>query len=86
MGLGGRRPPWVVGVEDGGAGVCVFITRTCTYAHNRQVVDLSADFRLRDVESYKQWYGDEHKAPELQKEAVYAITEVRACWGSAWRW
>lgn len=42
-----------------------------------QVVDLSADFRLYDVEVYKKWYGEEHKAPELQKEAVYAITEVR---------
>ena len=40
------------------------------------MVDLSADFRLHDVEVYKEWYGDEHKAPELQKEAVYAITEV----------
>ena len=43
------------------------------------MVDLSADFRLHDVEVYKKWYGDEHKAPELQKEAVYAITEVRPC-------
>lgn len=44
--------------------------------HHHQVVDLSADFRLYDVEVYKKWYGEEHKAPELQKEAVYAITEV----------
>ena len=35
-----------------------------------KVVDLSADFRLRDQDVYEQWYGDEHRAPELQKEAV----------------
>jgi hypothetical protein len=45
------------------------------------VVDLSADFRLYDVEVYKKWYGEEHKAPQLQKEAVYAITEVRGHFG-----
>lgn len=42
---------------------------------NVKVVDLSADFRLKDVEVYKKWYGGEHKAPELQKEAVYGLTE-----------
>ncbi|KAK9811353.1 hypothetical protein WJX72_002335 [[Myrmecia] bisecta] len=41
-----------------------------------RVVDLSADFRLRDVSTYAEWYGGEHKAPELQKEAVYGLTEV----------
>lgn len=41
-----------------------------------KVVDLSADFRLRDPAAYAQWYGHEHKAPELQKEAVYGLTEV----------
>lgn len=41
-----------------------------------QVVDLSADFRLRDVDAYAEWYGGEHKAPELQKEAVYGLTEL----------
>ncbi|MEN8838551.1 MAG: N-acetyl-gamma-glutamyl-phosphate reductase, partial [Celeribacter marinus] len=40
-----------------------------------KVVDLSADFRLRDPEAYKKWYGKEHSAPELQKEAVYGLTE-----------
>lgn len=40
-----------------------------------KVVDLSADFRLADVKVYEKWYGGEHKAPELQKEAVYAIPE-----------
>eukprot|EP00891_Asterochloris_glomerata_P004568 jgi/Astpho2/4568/fgenesh1_pm.00067_%23_31_t len=41
-----------------------------------KVVDLSADFRLRDVNQYAEWYGGEHKAKELQKEAVYGLTEI----------
>ncbi|MFQ6548942.1 N-acetyl-gamma-glutamyl-phosphate reductase [Aestuariibius sp. 2305UL40-4] len=40
-----------------------------------RVVDLSADFRLRDPEAYERWYGKPHSAPELQKEAVYGLTE-----------
>jgi len=40
-----------------------------------KVVDLSADFRLKDVAVYAKWYGGEHLAPELQKEAVYGLTE-----------
>ena len=40
-----------------------------------KVVDVSADFRLRDVAEYAKWYGHEHLAPELQKEAVYGIPE-----------
>jgi N-acetyl-gamma-glutamyl-phosphate reductase len=43
---------------------------------NVKVVDLSADFRLRDVNTYAEWYGGEHKAPELQKEVVYGLTEL----------
>jgi N-acetyl-gamma-glutamyl-phosphate reductase len=41
-----------------------------------KVVDLSADFRLADTAAYARWYGDEHHAPELQKEAVYGLVEV----------
>lgn len=40
-----------------------------------KVIDLSADFRLFDVDIYAKWYGGEHKAPELQKEAVYGLSE-----------
>lgn len=40
-----------------------------------KVVDLSADFRLRDPEVYAETYGDEHRAQDLQKEAVYGLTE-----------
>lgn len=40
------------------------------------VVDLSGDLRLRTPESYKQWYGLDHKAPELLSEAAFGLTEV----------
>ncbi len=41
-----------------------------------KVVDLSADFRLSDPAAYAHWYGHAHAAPELQKAAVYGLTEV----------
>ncbi|MCO8144916.1 N-acetyl-gamma-glutamyl-phosphate reductase [Rhodovulum tesquicola] len=40
-----------------------------------KIVDLSADFRLRDPAAYEKWYGKPHAAPELQAEAVYGLTE-----------
>ncbi|MFM2390180.1 MAG: hypothetical protein RLZZ437_1735 [Pseudomonadota bacterium] len=40
-----------------------------------KIVDLSADFRLRDPEAYAKWYGQPHSQPELQAEAVYGLTE-----------
>jgi N-acetyl-gamma-glutamyl-phosphate reductase len=40
-----------------------------------KIVDLSADFRLRDPEDYETWYGNPHSAVEMQKEAVYGLTE-----------
>ena len=40
-----------------------------------KVVDLGADFRLRDPAEYRKWYGLDHAAPELQAEAVYGLTE-----------
>ena len=40
-----------------------------------RVVDLSADFRLANVDTYAEWYGGPHAAPDLQKEAVYGLTE-----------
>ncbi|MGA8611282.1 MAG: N-acetyl-gamma-glutamyl-phosphate reductase [Xanthobacteraceae bacterium] len=41
-----------------------------------KVIDLSADFRLADPAAFAHWYGHEHAALELQKEAVYGLTEV----------
>ena len=40
-----------------------------------RIIDLSADFRLRDVSAYSKWYGHDHFAPDLQAEAVYGLTE-----------
>ena len=40
-----------------------------------KILDMSADFRLRDMSVYAQWYGHEHRAPQLQGEAVYGLTE-----------
>src|SRR5258707_9556634 len=39
-----------------------------------KILDMSADFRLRDMTVYAQWYGHEHRAPKLQGDAVYALT------------
>lgn len=43
---------------------------------NARVVDLSADFRLRDAKVYKEFYGQDHSAPELLPEAVYGLPEL----------
>ncbi|MEO1639156.1 MAG: N-acetyl-gamma-glutamyl-phosphate reductase [Pseudomonadota bacterium] len=40
-----------------------------------KIVDLSADFRLRDPAAYEKWYGKAHGAAEMQGEAVYGLTE-----------
>lgn len=40
-----------------------------------KIVDLSADFRLRDPAAYEKWYGQPHAAVDLQAEAVYGLTE-----------
>ena len=41
-----------------------------------KVIDLSADFRIKDVTIYEKWYGIEHKSPEYIKEAVYGLCEI----------
>ena len=40
------------------------------------IVDLSADFRMKDVKVYEQWYKIEHKSPQFIEEAVYGLCEV----------
>lgn len=40
-----------------------------------KIIDLSADFRLANPATYEQWYGHAHQAVDLQKEAVYGLTE-----------
>lgn len=41
-----------------------------------KIIDLSADFRIKDVETYEKWYGIKHGSPEFIKEAVYGLCEV----------
>lgn len=45
-------------------------------AEGVRVIDLSADFRLRDVAQWERWYGMKHAAPELIQQAVYGLPEV----------
>jgi N-acetyl-gamma-glutamyl-phosphate reductase len=72
------------GLEAGDADV-VFaaLPHTVAAAHAREwlsagkvVVDMSADFRLRDPGAYTRWYGVEHPAADLCEEAVYALVEL----------
>jgi len=67
---------------DGADVVFAALPHTVAAAHARQwlsagkvVVDMSADFRLRDPLAYARWYGIEHPAPDLCEEAVYALVE-----------
>lgn len=41
-----------------------------------KIIDLSADFRIKDVSVYERWYGITHKAPQYIKEAVYGLCEI----------
>lgn len=41
-----------------------------------KIIDLSADFRMKDVSIYEKWYGIEHKAPQFMEEAVYGLCEI----------
>lgn len=41
-----------------------------------KIVDLSADFRIKNVDVYEKWYGIEHKSPQFIKEAVYGLCEI----------
>lgn len=53
------------------------ITKTIFQNHPQaKIIDMSADFRLRNPATYKEWYGLEHIATEIQGEAVYGLTEL----------
>ncbi len=41
-----------------------------------KVIDLSADFRIKDVKTYEEWYKIEHKSPKFIEEAVYGLCEI----------
>ncbi len=45
-------------------------------AKNIKVIDLAADFRIKDAKEWERWYGIEHACPELIDEAVYGLPEV----------
>lgn len=45
-------------------------------ARGTRVIDLSADFRLRDIKSWEKWYRQSHECPELVGEAVYGLPEI----------
>lgn len=42
---------------------------------NTKVIDLSADYRIKDINTYETWYNIQHKTPELVKEAIYGLCE-----------
>ena len=41
-----------------------------------KVIDLSADYRIKDVETYESWYGIKHASPEFIQEAIYGLCEI----------
>lgn len=43
----------------------------------KKIIDLSSDLRLKDAGVYKKWYGEEHSHPELIKNAVYGLPEIK---------
>ena len=56
-------------------GVAAEYAMAALKAH-KVVIDLSADFRLRDAEVYADYYGETHPSPELLSQAIYAIPEL----------
>lgn len=46
------------------------------YNMGKTIIDLSGDFRYNDPQVYKVWYGKEHKAPDILKQAVYGLPEL----------
>ena len=83
--LGGYALPELVKVEEADWADCDVVV--CGLPHGTtqeiiaslpdavKVVDMSADFRLRNMATYAEWYGHEHRAPHLQDSAVYGLTE-----------
>ena len=41
-----------------------------------KIIDLSADFRIKDVATYEKWYGIKHQSPQFIEEAVYGLCEI----------
>ena len=56
-------------------GYCASVM-TDSILENAKVIDLSADYRIKDVSIYEKWYGIEHKSPQYIEEAVYGLCEI----------
>lgn len=56
-------------------GVCAKMVNE-TVLSKVKVIDLSADFRIKDVDTYEKWYGIKHASPQFIKEAVYGLCEI----------
>ncbi|MCB6201774.1 N-acetyl-gamma-glutamyl-phosphate reductase [Extibacter muris] len=56
-------------------GFCASVVNEGMLDHTK-IIDLSADFRIKDVPTYEKWYGIEHKSPQFIEEAVYGLCEV----------
>lgn len=56
-------------------GVCASMLNDTVLA-KAKIVDLSADFRIKQVPVYEKWYGIEHKSPQYIEEAVYGLCEI----------
>lgn len=56
-------------------GYCASLLKEEVLAKTK-VIDLSADFRIKDVATYEKWYNIEHKSPSFIKEAVYGLCEI----------
>ena len=85
--LGGLKMPDLIKLDDADYGALDLVF--CCLPHGTtqeviaklprhlKIIDLSADFRLSDPASYATWYGHEHRALDLQKDAVYGLTELK---------
>src|SRR5271157_156524 len=83
--LGFVQAPPLVKAEDADWGSCDAVF--CGLPHGTaqdiiatlpdkiRIIDMSADFRLKDTQTYAKWYGREHIAPHLIEDAVYGLTE-----------
>lgn len=56
-------------------GFCASVISEAILADTK-IVDLSADFRIKDVDTYEKWYGIQHKSPQFIEEAVYGLCEI----------
>ncbi len=56
-------------------GFCASVISEAILADTK-IVDLSADFRIKDVDTYEKWYGIQHKSPQFIEGAVYGLCEI----------